>query len=64
VASEPGNWLDQALRRCWQILGAVAALILALHLLAAVLPWLLGGLGLAFAIYVVATLIRQRMGGW
>lgn len=64
MASEPSNWLDQALRRCWQILGAVVALVLAIHLLAAVLPWLLGGLGVAFALYVVLQLIRQRSSGW
>jgi len=64
VANEPSNWLDQALRRCWQILGAVVALVLALHLLAAVLPWLIGGIGLALAIYVLVQVVRQRHGGW
>lgn len=64
MASEQSNWLDKALRRCWQILGAVVALVLALHLLVAVLPWLIGGICVAFALYVVVQLIRQHSSGW
>lgn len=57
----PFQWVFHA---CLLLLGAVIALNLAVAFLRPILPWLISGMGLAAATWVVIAVVRWRRSKW
>ena len=61
---DPSTWTDRLLRACVSLLIASFAVYLAVHLIVTVLPWLIGIGTTVLVAWLVAALVRRRIGGW